>query len=408
MTETTMARYAEVLISAVNLQEGQCLSVACDPVQWEFVSILGRAAYRRGARYVQVEADHDALYRARVDESREEYLSYVPEARATVVRHYVDDGWARIVIAGKEDPDALSTLDARRNGIARRALSKTNEPLRRAAQTDRIRWTIAAFPTPGWAAKIFGTQPTEEAQDRLWAVMEPILRLDQPDPIAAWLAHAEAIGERERALCDLELDSVRFEGPGTDLTIGLPKGALWVGGGSTGPDGFFFLPNLPTEEVFTAPDFRRTHGEVTLTRPALILGRLVDNAWFRFDEGRVVECRAETGQDTLEKFFEVDEQSRFLGEVALVDGSSPIYQSGLVFHNTLFDENAACHIAFGSAYPGCIPGGEGMDDESFKAAGGNRSLQHADVMIGGPKVTVFGIQADGGVATVMENGSWKL
>ena len=408
MNTETMTRYAGVLISAVNLQEGQCLFVTCEPVQWEFVSILGREAYRRGAKYVHVEAEHDALYRARIEESRAEYLSYVPEFRGAVISRFVDDRWARIAIAGKEDPDALSNLDARRSSTAVRAISEVNAPLRRAIQSDRIRWTVAAFPTPGWAAKVLKTDAGPRAQDRLWQVMEPILRLDQPDPIAAWKLHAQEIGERERALTGLALDAVRFTGPGTDLTVGLPEGALWLGGGSTCPDGLFFLPNLPTEEVFTTPDYRRTSGEVTLTRPALIMGRLVEDAWFRFEEGKVVECRAGGSQDTLEKFFDVDEQSRYLGEVALVDGSSPIFQSGLVFHNTLFDENASCHIAFGSAYPACIPGGEEMDDAAFKAAGGNQSIQHADVMIGGPEVTVTGVRKDGSTATILQDGDWVL
>jgi aminopeptidase len=408
MNEESMRDYANVLISAVNLQEGQCLRVKCEPVHWEFVNVLGGEAYRRGAKYVQVDAEHRGLYRARIQESREEHLAYVPESRRAVVDDYISNNWALISLVGNEDPDALATVDPRRNGVVSRAISQINDPLRRATQADLLRWVVAPVPTAGWGAKVFGTSANADAKDRLWSVLRPILRLDHDDPIRAWADHGQELVARQNALRELELDAVRFTGPGTDLTVGLPEGSLWMGGGSTSPDGRFFLPNLPTEEVFTAPDFRRTTGTVAITRPALILGRLVTGARFRFEDGRMVECSAESGQETLEQFFEVDEGSRYLGEVALVDTLSPIFQSGLVFHNTLLDENAACHIAFGSAYPGCIPGGDEMDDETFRRSGGNRSVQHADVMIGGPEVAVSGERKGGGSVDIIRDGLWKL
>ena len=414
MTESAKIKFAHLLLSAVNLQEGQSLFVRCEPVHWPFVNVLGREAYRRGAKYVQVEANHADLYKARIDHSREEHLSFVPGFRSIIQEQYVNDDWARISIAGQEDPDLLASLNPKRNGTAQKALAEVDLPFRRAIQANKIRWVVTALPTPKWAAKVLGGEPGTEAEpgteveDELWKIMEPIMRLDQPDPVAAWTAHSEVLGARQQALVDLDLDSVRFVGPGTDLTIGLPRGAVWLGGGSKSPDGLWFLANLPTEEVFTTPDFRRASGTVTLTRPALILGRTVTGARFRFEEGRVIEWSAEDGEETLTALFAIDEQARYLGELALVDSGSPIYQSGLVFHNILFDENAACHIAFGSSYPGGIPGGDEMSPEDYRAAGGNVSAVHSDVMIGSPDVDVIGVTLDGSSVPVLENGAWML
>ena len=408
MTESAIIKFANVLLSAVSLTEGQCLFIRSEPIHWEFVNTLAREAYRRGAKYVQVDSYHAGLYRERIDHSREEFLSYVPGYRSKIHEHYVNEKWARIVIAGQEDPDLLASLDPKRNGVAQKALANVDFPLRRATQSDKIRWVVTALPTPGWAAKVFGCEPGPEASEKLWKVMEPIMRLDQPDPVAAWVAHGEALGARQNALVELDLHSVRFVGPGTNLTIGLPAKAVWIGGGSKSPDGLWFLPNLPTEEVFTTPDYRRASGEVTLTRPALILGRTVLGARFRFEEGTVVEWSATEGEETLTELFAIDEQARHLGELALVDAQSPIYKSGLVFHNTLFDENAACHIAFGSSYPGGIPGGDDMNPEEYRAAGGNVSAIHLDVMIGSPEVDVIGVTRDGRSVPIMEKGIWKV
>ncbi len=408
MTEAVRIKFAKVLLSAVNLQEGQSLLVRCEPVHWPFVDVLSREAYRRGARYVQVEADHADLYKARIDHSREEHLAFVPEFRSIIHEQYVVEGWALITIGGQEDPDLLASLNPKRNGTARKALAEVDFPFRRAIQADKIRWVVTALPTPKWAAKVLGGEPGPKVEDELWKIMEPIMRLDQPDPVAAWVAHGEDLGTRRQALADLDLDSIRFVGPGTDLTIGIPKNAVWLGGSSSSLDGLWFLPNLPTEEVFTTPDFRRASGVVTLTRPALILGRTVTDACFRFEEGKVIEWSADDGQETLTELFATDEQARYLGELALVDAGSPIYESGLVFHNILFDENAACHIAFGSSYPGGIPGGNEMNTKEYRAAGGNVSAVHSDVMIGSPEVRVIGLTCDDQTVPIMEDGVWLI
>jgi aminopeptidase len=408
VTESDQIRFAQLLLAAANLQPGQSVFVRFEPVHWPFVLVLAEEAYRQGARYVESVAEHGGMMKARVDHSQEEYLSSVPGYRAATNQRFIDENWARIVISGSEDPDLLASLDSKRVGVVRKAFAKVDLPLRQAVQSDRIRWVVTALPTPQWAAKVFDSNPDEEAVTKLWEVLKPIMRLDRDDPIREWRNHSDRMDARLATLSKLKLDSLHFSGPGTDLTVGLPAGAVWLGGGSTCQDGLWFLPNLPTEEVFTTPDFRRTTGTVALTRPALIGGVPVVGASFEFTDGRVTAWDATSGREALDEFFDIDPGARFLGEVALVDGESPIYRSGLVFHNTLLDENAASHIAFGSAYPGGVPGGDEMDEDELAAAGANSSLVHSDVMIGGPDVDVAGITADGRSVTLLGGGNWTV
>ena len=404
MNQTDARQYARVLLHAVNLQVGQNLMVRCEPGHWDFALLLAGEAYSRGARYVRVEANHADLFKARIEASSEEYLDYVPAYRPTVYSQIVDEGWAFISIKSPVDPDALSGLDPRRNGIVQKALAASDFPFLRALQSDKFRWVVAALPSEKWAAKVLSTEPSPEAAERLWEIIKPTIRLDAEDPIAAWDVHLSRIKHRVDWLNDLDIDSVRFRGPGTDFTVGLTPGSIWDGGGSTTPDGHPFIANVPTEEVFTTPDFRRTSGEVTATRPVLVLEKMVEGAWLRFEEGCVVEAKAKVGQEILETFLEMDADARFLGELALVDSSSPIFASGVVFHNILYDDNAASHIALGSSYPTCVRGGQEMTDERYREIGGNISTVHKDFMIGSPEVEVTAETRDGRSVGIIEGG----
>lgn len=274
--------------------------------------------------------------------------------------------------------------------------------------SDELQWLVAAAPSQKWAAKILDTPPSREAQTKLWQLLKSILRLDRDSPVGFWREQSARLEERAGILNELKLRELRFDGSGTDLRVGIPEGAVWTGGAARTPEGIIFMPNIPTEEVFTAPDYRRTEGRVRATRPVTVLGDLVEGACFTFREGKVVEATADRGAETLKRFLDIDEGSRFLGEVALVDSSSPIYQSGYLFYNTLLDENAACHIALGNAYPDTIEGGLDMSPEELGAAGANRSIQHADFMIGSESVDVLGLRQDGREIEIMRNGSFVL
>jgi len=397
-----------LVLDSLSLQPDQSLLIKAEPAHWPFVSVLAEIAYKRGARYVHVRADHANLYRARVENSKPEYLGQIPGWHDLENQTMIDERWALVSIKSPDDPDALSGLDATRHGIVQRALSEANAEFRRATQASKLRWIVVAYPTPRWAAKVLDRAADEGAAEALWSAMKSILRLDANDPLVAWKEHSQQLKLRQEQLNALELTSVHFRGPGTDLRIGLSDYSRWVGGGDVAEDGIAFLPNLPTEEVFTTPDCRQTEGRVTLTRPVQVLGTIVDGGWLEFSSGRVVDFGAETGSEILERYLELDDRARYLGELALVDTASPIYKSGLVFYNTLFDENAACHIALGSSYPKCIAGGEKMTDEEYRAAGGNRSTVHTDFMISSPEVDVTGTRRDGATVEIIRAGSFVI
>jgi len=266
-------------------------------------------------------------------------------------------------------------------------------------------WNVAAVATDGWARQVLG--PGAAAAD-LWKELVPILGLDEADPAASWQKRIDVMARRRDLLDGLKIDSLRFTGPGTDLTVGLMPRSRFRGGDEKAANGRTFAPNLPTEEVFTTPDWRRTEGTAACTRPVEVMGAEVEGARFTFREGRVTAFEAAKNRDLLEKYLAQDGQANALGEVALVDGSSRIFRSGLVFHNILFDENAACHIALGSGYPDAVEGGRDLGTDDLKALGCNVSQVHTDFMIGGPEVSVDAVTADGKTVRVIEKGRFQL
>ncbi len=378
------------------------------PAHWEFIVTLAETAYELGAKYVQVEADHALLHRARIEHSRPEFLTYVPASRAADQALRLDEGWAIVSLKSPDDPAALDGIDAERNGIASRALANADYEYRRQVQSDRIRWIVASVPTQKWAAHVFGIEPDDEVEDRLWSELRRIVRLDHDDPFAEWTRLGKVLADRRSTLDSLALDLVHFSGPGTDLSVGLTDRSLWAGGTSIAQDGKEFFPNLPTEEVFTTPDYRRTVGRVSVTRPVQVLGGLVEGAWMEFEDGAVVRSGAASGGEMLERYFEVDERARYLGELALVDSTSPVFRSGLTYANILLDENAACHIALGSSYRKCIRGSEELSDEDYREAGGNTSTLHTDFMIGSPDVTVTATTRSGETIPIITDGLFAL
>ncbi|HON89367.1 MAG TPA: aminopeptidase [Spirochaetales bacterium] len=406
-------KYADVLLSAVNLQEGQNLLIRAEPYHLEFAAILAAQAYNRGARYVRFdnnEMENPLLYKSRIEYSKEKYLDYVPELRINATKIMIEEDWALIAIRAPEDPDLLAQLDPARNAKASKAIAMAMKPYTSRISNNEIAWLVAFNPTPKLAGKIMNMNPSQEAVEALWQILIPILRLDNPDPAHFWVEHGMTLSERAHKLNNLHLDRLHFEGPGTDLTIGLMEGSIWHGGPDNTQSGRRFSPNIPTEEVFTSPDFRRTDGKVQFTCPVFVpsVGKTITGGWLLFKDGKVIDYGAQEGKDVLDTYFSLDDNARFLGEVALVDTSSPIFKSGKTFYNILFDENAACHIALGSAYPGCLKNGSTMSDEELTKAGANVCSVHTDFMIGSPDVAVTGITADGKRIPIIADGVFKL
>lgn len=397
--------YARLLLEAgVHFEEGMQLAVYAEPIHREFLTVLTEEAYRMGARFVLVYSQDPRLARARLDHSRENFLEYLPGFRKAEVDEMTRGGWARISIAGAEWPDLMQGVDGARNTLMQRALRKTGQPLQDACGSGKVPWTVAALPTPRWAAQVLGREPGEATSEALWDIFRPILRLDRDDPVAAWIEQAKQLKHRARRLNDCTFDAIHITAPGTDLEVGLIPGGLWNGGNLTTPKGKAFIPNLPTEEVYTVPDWRRLDGRLQVTRPVEVMGAQVTGAWFDFESGCVKHYGADTGMGQLDQFFDTDERARYAGELALVDGSSPIFVSGHVFHNILFDENAACHLALGSGFPTALPGAVEMSADERMEAGINQALVHTDFMFGCPEISVKGLDRSGSPTPILEQG----
>jgi len=393
--------YADLIVRiGTNLQSGQTLLINALLDHAPLVRELTEAGYRAGARFVDVTYVDMHVRRSFIEHASEEDLTYTQPW--TLARSSSLDGNALIMIAGDPEPTLLADLDPSRVGKARAIKALEAQLASQNART--VNWAIAAYPTAGQAQQMFGEPDVE----RLWAAYQTAVRLDQEDPVAAWQAHSEKLIARSKQLDDHAFDAIRFSGPGTDLMVGLLPGARWMGGGGETVDGIFHVANLPTEEVFTAPDWRRTEGTVRSTRPLALAGMIVEGLELRFEAGKAVEVRASVGADTVTAQMDSDDFGRALGEIALVDGESAVGKTGLTFFDTLFDENAACHIAYGAAVTFGIDGLDGLSPDELRARGINVSNVHTDFMIGGPEVAVDGIAKDGTAVPILREDVWQL
>jgi aminopeptidase len=404
VSDRLLDRYARLLVEVgVSLREGQPLSIDAQVEHAELVRAVARAAYAAGAPWVDVYYGDQVLRRALVDsELPEEALGRSPDwliARADAIAQAQGAG---LLIAGQPDPELFAGADGAR--VAAAQMLAVTEARRRYASQRMVAWSIGACPTPGWAQQVFG----EPDVDRLWRAMAAAVRLDEDDPVAAWGAHVERLKRRCARLGEHRFDALRFRGPGTDLTIGLVPDVAWQGGTLTTTWGQEHVPNVPTEEVFTTPDWRRTEGTVRSTRPLELVGAQVRDLELRFEAGAIVEVDASEGADVVRHELETDQQAPFLGEVALVDGDSRVGRSGITFFNTLFDENATCHIAYGAGFPFLIDGGSELTPDERLARGINQSTVHTDLMIGGPDVDVDGVTAGGDEVPLLRGDTWQL
>jgi aminopeptidase len=392
-----LERYADLLVGlGANVQEGQIVDVRANLEHAPLVRAIVETAYRRGARYVDTTYTDPDIRRIRVLYAAEETLTFAPPWERERFRHLGELRCARIALSPLMPPGLLDGVDPRRAG---------REPsLPEAFQllVDRTtNWTVGPVPVRSWAARVHPELPEEDALSRLWDDIVQMCRLDAPDPADAWRERFAELAAVRDALNDARLDSLRYEGPGTDLTIGLLPSSIWVSGTGTTVDGIEHAPNIPTEEIFTAPDPERTEGVVASTKPlSLKGGALVAGLVVRFEKGRAVHVDAETGAEALREQLRKDEGAPRLGEVALVDGQSGVGRLGRVFWNTLLDENAAAHLALGAAYSDTV--GD-ADRERI-----NKSETHIDFMVGSDDVEVTGVTADGRSIPVLRAGAWQL
>jgi aminopeptidase len=395
-------RFADLVVRAgANIQPGQHVFVTADIAHAAIARAVVEHAYQAGAGFVEVSWSDTRVRRSAVQHASVESLranrSWVIDRHESLDRECA----ALIALTGDPDPALMNGLDPRKVAAAPAEEDSTR---RRVLLGGRVTWTIVAAPNAGWARQIFG----EPDLDRLWAAVAVAMRLDEPDPVAAWRERTETLAARARALDALRLTSVRYQAGGTDLVAGLLPGTRWTGGGIANESGVAYMPNIPTEEVFTSPDRRLADGTIQLTKPLVLPGGgIVEGLRATFARGRIVDVSATAGADLVRTELDADEGARSLGEVSLVDRDSRIAKARIVFHNTLFDENAACHVAWGQSFPFAVEGGPAMSPEQRFALGLNTSAVHTDVVIGGTGMTVTGTGPNGTI-DIIKNDEWVL
>ena len=401
--EERVEAYARLVVEVgVNLQPGQDLQISCEPEHLELARALTTAGYRAGARWVDVAISDARIRKALIADGPEESLDWTPPWLLARLDDLAERQGATILITGDADPDLFADLDQERVAKAR-MLDLRKRQLDLIAGR-KLAWAIVGCPNPGWAEEVFGEPDVE----RLWQAVAATVRLDEPDPVAAWRIHIEKMLERAELLNERRFDAIRYRGPGTDLTVGLLRQSRWVAAEAETLWGQRHVPNLPTEEVFTAPHRSRAEGRIRSTLPLVFRGTVVRDLELEFANGEITRIGASAGEEVIRAQIETEAGGRRLGEVALVDGGSRVGRTGLTFLNTLFDENATSHIAFGQAIPECIEGSDGMSMEELIELGMNDSSTHVDFMVGGPDVDIDGVDARGAAVPIIRDDRWVL
>ncbi len=409
--QPNLQNYAALLLNTgINLQPNQSLVIRAELAHAELVRLLVAEAYTLGAAYVHVDWVDSLAQRAMLLNADLEQWK-LPDYEIQRHRQMVDEQWARLALVGPEFPYAYDDVPPERTRTVAVKRSRAVKFYTEAVMANQQQWCVAAVPTPAWAQRVYPDLAADEAVAALWQDILRFVRADQADPVAAWdelnrmlKGAADYLrGERVRAVHLFDPTLGPDGKASTDLMIGLTDRPLWIGGAAATPAGVAFQPNMPTEEIFCTPHNQRTQGYVRTSRPSYPMQNEVDGAYFRFEQGEVVEFHANSGEEVLTQFFTIDGAKR-LGEIALVDSRSPIFQSGRVYYEILFDENAACHFAFGEAYPECVEGGGAMSREELAVLGVNQAETHVDFMVGTPTMEVAGITEDGRRIAIMRAG----
>lgn len=403
-----LRKYAELAVKiGVNIQQKQTL-VIHSPIECaDFTRMLAEAAYEAGAKDVHVDWRDEELNKIRYamapEEAFLEFPKWIAEGKETLAK----EGAAFISISAS-NPELLKDIDPKRISTWNKTASNALSVYRDHVMSSLVTWTVLSVPTKSWATKVFPDVSEDAAVSKLWEQIFNVVRIDKDDPVEAWNQHLNILSEKVEYLNKTKFEKLHFKSNKTDLMIQLPEKHLWAGGGEYSKKGTYFVANMPTEEVFTLPQKNGVNGTVASTKPLNHNGNLIDNFTLTFKDGRIVDYSAEQGYETLKELIETDEGSHYLGEVALVPYMSPISNSNIIFYNTLFDENASCHLAIGKAYPTNLEGGDEMDSNELEQNGANTSLTHVDFMIGSSDLNILGITKDDKEIQIFKDGNWAF
>ncbi|MED4859264.1 aminopeptidase [Bacillus atrophaeus] len=403
-----LSTYALLAVEVgVNVQKGQHVVVNASTEVRDFVRLIVKHAYEKGAKHVTVNWQDDEVSRLKYELAPPEAFDEYPEWEAKGKEALAEKGAAFISVVSSS-PDLLKGIESKRIAAFQKAAGKALHTYRQYIQSDKVSWTVIGAASAGWASKVFPGHSEEEAIQQLWEEIFNTTRVNEENPVQAWKEHDQTLHEKVDHLNAKHYSALHYQAEGTDLTIELPKKHVWAGAGSINENGNEFMANMPTEEVFTLPQKDGVNGTVSSTKPLSYGGNIIDNFTLTFKNGRIVDIKAEKGEDILKELVETDEGSHYLGEVALVPYDSPISKSDILFYNTLFDENASNHLAIGSAYAFNIEGGKQMSREELVKEGLNESITHVDFMIGSKDMSIDGITADGKREPVFRNGNWAF
>ena len=409
-----LRKYAEAIVKVgLNLRAGQRLVImnatsrGVPPAARALVHEVTKAAYAAGARYVEAIWGDEEMLRLRLQNAPADSFDEYPVWIANGIMDFIKQGDALLSIYAN-DPDVYFGLDPERVGAMQNSHLNNYQEISISVSRNAINWCVVASGAPAWARKIFPDLPEAEAQEKLWQAIFETTRATEPDPVAAWQEHIRNLRKRADFLQVKKFSALHYKSENTDFTLGLPRDHKWISAQSMAENGVIFTANMPTEEIFTLPDRHRAEGTVSATFPLSYGGSLIEDFSVTFENGKIVKVNAKKNEAMLQKLVNTDEGSTRLGEVALVPASSPIARRGHLFYNTLFDENASCHLAIGRAYRFTLTGGEELTDDEFNAAGGNTSLNHVDFMIGSPQMDIDGITENGSHEPVMRSGEWAF
>lgn len=403
-----LTKYAELIVRVgLNVQPGDNILLRLDVNGLPLAREIAKKAYALGVHHIHPVFSDDVLTLARYQLAEDAAFGSLPGFMTDFTEAAYQNNFHVLSLVAP-NPELLKDADPKRISKWQKVASRAGERVMKYVMENRVKWSIAALPSPAWAGAVFPGVPEEKAIDKLWAAIFAATRVDQDDPVAAWEAHDRQLRRHVQVLNGYAFEKLLFTAPGTDLTVYLPQGHRWMGGSSVCANGVRFMPNIPTEEVFTMPHAYKVDGTLAATMPLSTRGRIIDGMRFVFKDGAVVEFSATQGEEILKDMLDTDEGARRLGEVALVADDSPISNMGLLFRNTLFDENAACHFALGSAYAENHVRGKDMTPEEKREAGMNDSITHVDFMVGGPQLQVTGVQPDGTQVPIFVDGNWAV